>query len=115
MFPHKQRLQRDAFSAVREQGQVFRGRHMTLRLKENKGPSRFSIVVSRKVAQSAVQRHKIRRRIYAILKDIDPALKSTYDVVVFAGTQVVALPYTALGHEVHSLFQQAGALKPDTS
>jgi ribonuclease P protein component len=43
---------------------------------------RTAVVVSRKVSKSAVVRNRIRRRLYAVMRELGPELNRPYDIVV---------------------------------
>lgn len=73
MLPQKRRLQRPFFKEILEKGKSHHFPLFSIRVyfppiqDENK----FSVIVSKKIAKQAVERNKIRRQIYSILKDIE--------------------------------------------
>ena len=71
---------------VYQKGQTIRSPRMSLVFVENnRGFTRFAVVVSKRVEKSAVMRNRIRRRIYEILRrNFDSIPKKTdYIFVVF--------------------------------
>jgi ribonuclease P protein component len=43
---------------------------------------RAAVVVSRKVSKSAVARNRIRRRLYEALRELEPQITTSFDIVV---------------------------------
>ncbi len=76
---------------------------------ENEKPSRFSFVVSGKVAKSAVSRNTLRRRGYEAIKELGP--KPTGAVgMFFAKSKAADLPYKTLKIEIASLLRESRLL-----
>ena len=67
MLPRRNRLSRREFTRVAQSRMVVGGELGSLRAALFPDPPRFSVVISKKVAKSAVARNRLRRRIYAIL------------------------------------------------
>ena len=86
---------------ILKKGRVVRTRLFQLRFLPNARTSncRFSAIVSKKVGPTAVERNKIRRRIYEALRTTIDALhvKSCYDVIVMAYPLVRTAEFTDLG------------------
>jgi ribonuclease P protein component len=74
---------------------------------------RAAVVVSRKVHKSAVARNRIRRRIYAVIGELEPQIGGPYDIVVsvFHDT-VLEEPHKNLARQVKKQLEQAGIIKP---
>lgn len=71
MLPKKNRLSRVLFATLLKDGAFFHSPHLSLRVvKTQKGLSKFSFVVSKKVSKSAVIRNLLRRRGYSTLQSI---------------------------------------------
>lgn len=75
-------------SLVHSKGQTIRGQQINLRVyhRSQTKPYRVAVVVSRKVHKSAVVRNRIRRRIYA-------AVRNNAENIV-AGTDMVFMVYS---------------------
>jgi ribonuclease P protein component len=110
MFSREHRFDRETFSVAQSRGHTFRGEYFTLRVAKTDERQRFAVVVSRKVAKSAVRRHQIRRRTYAALAQIAEELDRGVHVVVFASPHVATLSYNELVEELRSQLVRAGAL-----
>lgn len=110
MFSRKQRLDRESFSAAQVRGRVFRGEHITFRVLIGVSENRFSVVVSRKVAKSAVQRHKIHRRTYAALEHAAREFVSPAHVIALVRLSAAKLSSEELLAEARTQFERAGIL-----
>ncbi len=74
--------------------------------------SRFSVVVSKKVHKSAVGRNRIRRRLYEVIRQEIPKIKSPHDVAVMVfSSEVMTMPYDELVTILQQLFANAGLYK----
>lgn len=74
---------------------------------------RLAVIVSRKIHKSAVQRNRVRRRLYAIVQSLEPQLTEACDLVLTVySDQVVNLPPDELTDLVTRLFAKAGVLHP---
>ncbi|MCF7816070.1 MAG: ribonuclease P protein component [Candidatus Pacebacteria bacterium] len=99
MLPKKERLSREEFNRFFLLGK----RHHTPSLQIVYVPHptlQVSVVVSKKIAKLAVERNKIRRRIYDIVKNCRPEKKPHGIFIFIVKTPVSAVPYAALRDEV---------------
>ncbi len=69
MLPKKNRIPRAEFVSYAKCGRLLRGALLSLRVSRSPTP-KWSVVVSKKTAKCASDRHRIKRRIYAVLEDI---------------------------------------------
>jgi ribonuclease P protein component len=100
---------------VYRSGRTERTNYMSLRFASSKNDDyRLAVVVSKKVAKSAVTRNRIRRRIYEIarLHMKDGGKKHAVDLVLTIHDQTVAnMPSGQLAGLVEKLLQKAIAQK----
>lgn len=69
MIPKKSRITRENFEKVMKKGGLLNSSLFSLRFLQNPyKTTHFSVVVSKKVAKTAVSRNRIRRRAYSVLK-----------------------------------------------
>lgn len=96
-----------AVSKVR--GFVVHGRYFSLRCGENKlGDYRLAVVVSKKVAPSAVTRNRIRRRVYEQFRTQGRVTNLPLDLIVYTKTAEPAkLSAEIVGEEVLNLTKKA--------
>ena len=72
---------------------------------------RAVVVISRKVHKSAFGRNRIRRRLYEIIRGLEPEITQPYDIVVtvFHDT-VLKEPHQNLVRQIKKQFREAGIL-----
>lgn len=98
-------------------GKTARNGRVLVRFVANKRreSSRVSVVVSKKVAKSAVVRNRIRRRVYEIIRvnwaDIAP--QTDFTVMVLSADMAV-LPAAEVRHTVLGALKRAGIYKTET-
>ncbi len=69
---------------------------------------RFAVVVSKKVHKSAVGRNRMRRRVYEIIRQELPRIRSAQDVaVIISSSELIGLPHEELRATLIGLFEQA--------
>ena len=99
---------------VYKNGQAVRSHTITIKYVKNphRAHSRFSVVVSKKVHKSAVGRNRIRRRLYEVIRQEIPNIKSPQDVAVLVfSSEVMTMPYDELVATVRQLFSSADLYK----
>lgn len=87
-----------------------RGQQLNLKylIKSSPKPYRVAVVVSRKVSKSAVIRNRIRRRIYAAVRQQSTEIKPGADLVFTAySDQLTKLPAEKLQGQIGELLQKA--------
>jgi ribonuclease P protein component len=92
-------------------GSTVRGPLFALRYISNTRLSQYraAVVVSRKVHKSAVVRNRIRRRLYALIREELPSTTPPHDLVFTVFSDKVAeLPAAELRQALVSLLEKAG-------
>jgi ribonuclease P protein component len=112
MLPKNMRVHTPLFSSILEKGQIRSTQHFSLRFTQNKAKqSRFSVVVSKKVAKTAVKRNLLKRQISEIIKVLLPNFSKTpISSLIFAKKGSETLPFSSLKAEIQELFKKAGLL-----
>jgi len=73
---------------------------------------RLSVVVSKKIAKSAVQRNRIRRRVYEIVRQ-SAKIDKPYDLIISVfDADFANLPASDLQKTIGSLFAKSGVSSP---
>lgn len=104
MFPKRQRISKGTFQNIATQGRRTHNESLTM----VKTPlqtgvlSRFAVVVSKKVAATAVDRNILRRRIYKALEEVCKNKKSTA-YIVFAKKPARHMSFNELKKEIEVL------------
>ena len=90
-------------------GEVAHGRLMSIRYTKNKKQDyRLAVVVSKKIAPSAVVRNRIRRRLFELVRTDGKLSGKTIDVIIYAKTDAIAeMEISDLNREVLSLTKKA--------
>lgn len=71
-------------------------------------PYRLAVVVSKKVSKSAVERNRIRRRLYEAFRLAEPSMRVECDMVVTVFSDTVAsMPHEELARLVKAQLRQA--------
>jgi ribonuclease P protein component len=99
-----------ALKAVYARGKSARGSAISLKYLQRDGdkPYRVAVVVSRKVSKSAVVRNRIRRRVYAQVREVSAALPTGLDLVFTVySDQVAAMESDKLATALRDLLQKA--------
>ncbi len=100
---------------VYHSGKSVRGALVSLKFsrRDPRRSYRVAVVVSRKVSKSAVTRNRIRRRIYEVIRQADPAIAPGTDLVftVF-DEQVAGLEAAKLRAAINELLEKAQAPSP---
>lgn len=72
---------------------------------------KYAVIVSKKVAKSAVTRNRIRRRVYEWIRLNQLKLSSKHLTLIYINSEAVAkMPYKTLDSELQNIFQKAGLL-----
>jgi ribonuclease P protein component len=90
-------------------GEVAHGRLMSIRFSKNKKSDyRLAVVVSKKIAPTAVMRNRIRRRIFELVRTEKRLAGQPIDVIIYAKTSAIGeMAYEDLIKEVSSLTKKA--------
>lgn len=111
MLPHSQRINTSLFKEIMEKGRFSHGNLFLFRFVKYEGKSRLSVSVSKKVAKSAVDRNKIKRRVYSLLRGMIDKIKPGYKVIVFVKTNIDKVNFDQLNKDLYSDFVKSGLLK----
>lgn len=99
---------------VYSRGQTIRGPLFLIKsvLNDRRDSYRAAIVVSRKVHKSAVKRNRIRRRLYELIRLLDPQITEPYDIVItILSDQVAKTDRDILKEQLVKQLGQAGVIK----
>lgn len=98
---------------VFRRGNTVRDRFMALRYVQNQRRQSFrlAVTVSRKIHKAAVQRNRVRRRLYAIVQKHEDRITEPFDLILSVySDQVVGLPPAELERAVVHLLTKASVL-----
>lgn len=106
MLPKNKRISKDSFKSILLKGIPYHATNFTLRTlpSEKEG---FAVLVSKKVAKSAVDRNRIRRRVYSLLRDVLPNIKIVSKNIISAKSGAKDLTFERQKEEIVGLFKKA--------
>lgn len=94
-----------------QHGKNVRGSKMTLvHAKNSRGRQRFAVVVSKKIAKSAVKRNRIRRRVYEAIRLVKQEENFTApkdNIFVIYAKDIETMPFTDLKSLISDLLAQS--------
>lgn len=104
MLPKKERLSvRDIASL--EKGRSIFGTYLSIRF--SPAPlKKFSVSVSKKVAKRAVDRNRIRRRVYAALQSVKENIKKSVFVMIMPKKECRTIPMADIKNELTSVLKK---------
>lgn len=110
MFKKTNRLTRQDIETVFKNGKnahtpLFGLSYIT---QNNTQSNKYSIVVSKKVAKTAVVRNKLRRRGYSILKKESDVLKNNHHIILFFKKGADRLDFKETTTEIKKALKKAG-------
>ncbi|HVC36338.1 MAG TPA: ribonuclease P protein component [Candidatus Dormibacteraeota bacterium] len=94
-------------------GQTVRSSQISLKYIANprRQTYRLAVVVSRKVHKSAVDRNRVRRRLFEVVRKLNPDNNAPYDLVLTVfSDQLIKLSHLELEQIVRQLLSQAGLI-----
>jgi ribonuclease P protein component len=114
MLPRSKRLSVPLFANVLAKGSIVHSPLFTARIVKTAGQhsdSRFSAVVSKKVAKTAVERNKLRRRTYAALSKITSKIKDGFHVILLAKNAMIKAEPKDIVADLENLFVKSNLIK----
>lgn len=102
MFKRRKRFPRAAFPKALSSGRRLSSKHFSAVIPKN--DAGYAVIVSKKTAREAVQRHRIKRRVLEALRKtpLPPAL------LLFPKSSVAALPSREIEAELSELISKIG-------
>lgn len=120
MLPKKNRVSRAVFSTLLKKGVFFHSENLSFRViktveKTQKGPSKFSFVVSKKVSKSATVRNLLRRRGYSSLRsslnrDVKDSMNNAIVGAFFFKKGADKIDFSTLRDEIAFLLKKSGII-----
>lgn len=111
MLPSKNRISRKEFPAHKVQGIRVFSPYFSAIFYNGATESRASVVVSKKIAKTAVARNTLRRRFYDLLAPYFKEISNPITVVVYPKTDALKTQFDVLGTEIEKALKQARVIK----
>ena len=109
---HRFHGQRSLSLAYRH-GQTVRNQQMSVKylLNRRRETYRAAVIVSKKVSKSAVERNRIRRRVYEVIHAHEPSVLGAYDIILTVfSAQLAEAPSGDLTKQIVGLLTKAGVM-----
>jgi ribonuclease P protein component len=112
MLSRNRRVTTAMFSEVGAQGTPFYGEYFIARVlvKAALPESRFSVVVSKKVAKTAVVRNRNKRKVRALVAKLYPSLEKKAAVLVFVKKDISRIASNVLSADLGGVLKKAKLL-----
>jgi ribonuclease P protein component len=115
MLPRSKRLSVPLFTNALAHGKIAHSPLFTARILKTadskSAETRFSAVISKKIAKTAVERNKFRRRIYAALRTLDVKIKQGFHIILLAKPPLTKSLAKDIIHDLDGLFVKNGLIK----
>lgn len=106
MLSYNNRLRRSRVEHILKKGQKHANQHFSIKfLRRSRDQSRFAVVVSLKVEPKAVDRNRLRRRIYQAIKHAEQP-KEPVDMVLITRKSVKEMSFQELQEEINSILSK---------
>ncbi|MDD4662033.1 MAG: ribonuclease P protein component [Candidatus Pacebacteria bacterium] len=97
------------FDRVYKKGRGLKADSLFLKIAENpNNPTRFGIVVSKKVSKMAVTRNKIKRTVREIIRNTD--FNTGFDIIIVVYPSIKTKSFIEIKEEINNLFKKAKCL-----
>jgi ribonuclease P protein component len=109
MLPRSNRIPKKLFPGT-SSGKVFSNNAFTLKFLAKNGSNeefRAGVVVSKKVAKTAVKRNLLRRRVYAVIRGEKAKIPKGARIIIYAKSGATDLSFAELKHGITELFKSA--------
>jgi ribonuclease P protein component len=104
MIKGKRRISSLEFSDSTFSSKTVHGIYLSGRLISLKEPiSKAAVVFSKKVAKTAVQRNRVRRRVYAILENFMQVIPQGKGLVIYGKKEAIGAPFKAIQDDVSTI------------
>jgi len=113
MLPKSKKVSREEFPKGHKKGATYHSPHFSFVVvkKDPELPSKFSFVISGKVAKKAVERNKLKRWTYRTIQKEYDNIKNGSVCVFFSKKGSTKLTYSQLEDQVRLLLKNAHLLK----
>lgn len=114
MFPRKNRISKQKdFKRIFQKGGFARGKYLDCRAADNRlGLPRFAVIVSSKVSKKAVVRNRVRRRIYALLREFFKDSELNKDIAVLVRQDISKADFAEIRADLKQCLQKLETPKP---
>ncbi len=111
MLPKKRRIQRSDFGQILKTGKSVSSSFLSFKYtRADLFQTSFSVVVSKAVSKKAVERNKLKRRIYAVITKLKNRVAPGYRAAFFIKKEAGTLSYKRLEEETVAILAKTALL-----
>lgn len=110
MLPKSRRISQAQAKEVFTRGRSSHSPSFTVKTVGTQGDTRFAISISKKVLPSAVDRNRLRRRIYSAIAKLIPNIRKGFLVGFLVKSEARNMSFADLSVETESSLRRAGIL-----
>jgi ribonuclease P protein component len=92
-------------------GRIFNSSLFTFRAVKVAGKSRFAVTASKKIFKTAVERNRIRRRVYAQLEKVMPRVEKGFHGAFIVKSALNTASPSIIYSEIEGVFVKTGIMK----
>ncbi len=110
MIAKRYRIRRESISFILKKGGSFFSKLFIVRfIKTEHENNRFTTVVSKKISKRAVDRNKIRRRIYESIRLQEKLIENTqkFDIILIPKKEITEKTYQEIETDIKNIFTSA--------
>ncbi len=111
MLPRSQRLSVEQFNSVIEKGKIFHSPLFLVRVLNVDKSTRIATVAPKKIAKKAVERNKLRRRMYEAVAPLVDKIVGNFYIIIFAKNTAVLADNKMVANDIKSIFVKSSLLK----
>ena len=114
MLPKQKRLNKDLFLEIMASGRTFHAAFFSVKAIKTDttlSPSRIGISASKKIFKTAVERNKVRRRLYSVVKELIPEFSGSFSMIIMAKEPCLTEKLPELRVTLRSLFVKSTIIK----
>ncbi len=107
MIPQKNRLTRSAVTYALKKGHRVSNEYFIIKYIASRGKeNRYSVSISLKVFPNSVDRNRMRRRLYEIIRKHESTLPRSFNIIVIVKNAAAALDFERLNKNLIPLLQK---------
>jgi ribonuclease P protein component len=111
MISRSQRISVEQFDSVMEKGKIIHSSLFLVRVLGGQSDMRVAAVAPKKVAKIAVERNKIRRKIYEAVRKLKLESSSNFHILIFAKPTIMKSTQLEIDNDLKTLFVKGGLLR----
>ena len=104
MIAKNRRLTKEQVKYIQKKGDKFESKLFIIKHKDTQDPAKYCIIISKKFAAKAVERNKLRRQIYEIIRKNEPESVSK-NLILIPKKSVSTKTYQEIEDDINEIFK----------